>query len=141
MSYSPARGLTIHEYLTTDHAKVRSVVDAFGLRAVVGRAESLTNLLYADELRLMQDGPGVNPARGAYQLPKGPTTSRRRGGFLFENMAKAQTAGGVVDEGRRQGYVDQARQFAQTFANLAGPCATSPAGRTSSCSRRASAGP
>jgi VWFA-related protein len=37
---------------------------------------------------------------------------------FFANLARAQT-GGVVDEGRRQGYVDQARQFAQTFANLA----------------------
>ena len=103
MSYSPARGLTIHEYLTTDHAKVRSIVDAFGLRSVVGRAESLTNFLYADELRLM-DATDLSQKPGVEDF--------------YENLAKAQT-GGVVDEGRRQGYVDQARQFAQTFANLA----------------------
>lgn len=118
MSYSPTRGLTIHEYLTTDHAKVRTVVDAFGLRAVVGRAESLTNLIYADELRHMQDGPGVNPATGAYQPPKGPTTSGDAAeDSYFQEQARAQTAG-AVDEGRRQGYTDQARQFAQTFTNL-----------------------
>lgn len=104
MSYSPMRGLTIHEYLTRDHAKVRSIVDAFGLRAVTGRAESLTNFLYADELRHMQDEE-LTAEQGTAE------------GF-FENLAKAQT-GGVVDEGRRQGYIDQARQFAQTFANLA----------------------
>ena len=103
LSYSPARGLTIHEYLTKDHAKVRSIVDAFGLRSVVGRAESLTNFLYADELRLM-DAPDLSQKPGVEDF--------------YENLAKAQTAG-VVDEGRRQGYVDQARQFAQTFANLA----------------------
>mgnify|MGYP001030105122 FL=1 len=103
LSYSPSRGLTIHEYLTTDHAKVRTIVDAFGLRSVVGRAESLTNFLYADELRLME----------GTDLSKKPSVED-----FYENLAKAQT-GGVVDEGRRQGYIDQARQFAQTIANLA----------------------
>lgn len=104
LSYSPMRGLTIHEYLTTDHDKVRRIIDAFGLRAVAGRAESLTNFVYADELRHMQDSELANQQ-----------TSME--GF-FENLARAQT-GGVIDEGRRQGYIDQARQFAETFANLA----------------------
>jgi len=104
LSYSPTRGLTIHEYLTTDHEKVRRVVEAFGLKAVTGRAESLMNFVYADEIRHMQDTELASPSTSVE-------------GF-FENLAKAQT-GGVVDEGRRQGYVDQARQFAQTFANLA----------------------
>ncbi len=103
LSYSPMRGLTIHEYLTTDHARVRNLVDGLGLRSVVGRGESLTNFLYADELRHMLDEP----------LAANQGTAE---GF-FENLAKVQT-GGVVDEGRRQGYVDQARQFSQTFANL-----------------------
>ena len=117
LSYSPMRGLTIHEYLTTDHARVRDIVDAFGLRTVAGRAETLTNLLYADELRHMQDYP--NPTKGAFK----PTQGSSGGGdsaedVFFQEQARAQTAG-VVDEGRRQGYTDQARQFAQTFANLA----------------------
>lgn len=107
MSYSPTRGLTIHEYLTTDHAQIRRIVDAFGLRAVTGRAESLTNFIYADELRHMQDDQTAGQASDAGTAE----------GF-FANQARAQS-GGVVDEGRRQGYVDQARQFAQTFANLA----------------------
>ncbi|MCK7525642.1 MAG: hypothetical protein MZV64_52580 [Ignavibacteriales bacterium] len=47
--------LSIHEYLSTDHARVRSIVEAFGLRAATGRGESLTSFLYADELRHMQD--------------------------------------------------------------------------------------
>jgi VWFA-related protein len=111
MSYSPMRGLTIHEYLTPDHAKVRGIVDAFGLRAATGRAESLTNFLYADELRHMQDD--MTAGQQAGQASDAGTAE----GF-FANLARAQS-GGVVDEGRRQGYVDQARQFAQTFANLA----------------------
>jgi VWFA-related protein len=103
LSYSPMRGLTIHEYLTSDHARVRNLVDGLGLRSVVGRGESLTNFLYADELRHMIDEP-LAANQGTIE------------GF-FENLARVQT-GGVVDEGRRQGYVQQARQFSQTFANL-----------------------
>ncbi len=105
LSYSPMRGLTIHEYLTTDHARVRDIVDGFGLRTVAGRAETLTSFLYADELRHMQDGEYMNPAKDGYAA-------------FFSEQAQAQIPG-VVDEGRRQGYTDQARQFAQTFANLA----------------------
>ncbi len=37
---------------------------------------------------------------------------------FFTEQAKAQT-GGVVDEGRKQGYVEEAKQFSQAFANLA----------------------
>jgi VWFA-related protein len=106
LSYSPGRGLTIHEYLTTDHGKVRNIVDAFGLRAASGRAESLTNFLYADELLHMSDiAEGLSGDQAAEER-------------FFQEQARAQS-GGVVDEGRRQGYADQARQFAQTFANLA----------------------
>ena len=39
LSYSATRSLTLHEYLTTDHAAVRKIVKAFGIREVVGRAE------------------------------------------------------------------------------------------------------
>lgn len=109
LSYSPMRGLTIHEYLSTDHAEVRNIVEAFGLRTVAGRAETLTSFLYADELRWMQESGTTLDAKAA-----------REAAFenFFTEQARAQT-GGVVDEGRRAGYTDQARQFAQTFANLA----------------------
>ncbi len=104
LSYSPIRGLTIHEYLTENHDRVRSIVEAFGLRAATGRGESLTNFLYADELRHMQDEE-LTYDQGTIE------------GF-FENQARAQV-GGVVDDGRRQGYAQEAKQFSQTFANLA----------------------
>lgn len=119
LSYSPMRGLTIHEYLTTDHARVRNIIDAFGLRAVTGRAESLTSFLYADELRHMQDQGYPNPTSGAYKPAQGSSGGGDSAADVyFQEQARAQL-GGVVDEGRRQGYTDQARQFAETFANLA----------------------
>jgi len=113
LSYSAARGLTIHEYLSMDHARVRGLIDAFGLRAVVGRAESLTNLLYEDELRHMRETGGAAPGAPSSSSGGGSTADA-----FFQEQARAQT-GGAVDEGRRQGYTDQARQFAETFANLA----------------------
>jgi VWFA-related protein len=39
LSYSATRGLTLHEYLTTDHSAVRKIVKSFGIQEIVGRAE------------------------------------------------------------------------------------------------------
>jgi len=39
LSYSATRSLTLHEYLTTDHAAVRKIVKGFGIEEIVGRAE------------------------------------------------------------------------------------------------------
>ncbi len=41
LSYSTMKSLTLHEYLTTDHQKVREVVEGFGLKDVLGRAENI----------------------------------------------------------------------------------------------------
>jgi len=41
VSCSAARSLTIQEYLTTDHKKVRNIVENFGLAKLTGRAENL----------------------------------------------------------------------------------------------------
>jgi VWFA-related protein len=41
ISYSIYKGLTLHEYLTTDHQKVREVVEGFSLKDVLGRAQNL----------------------------------------------------------------------------------------------------
>jgi VWFA-related protein len=117
LSYSPVRGLTIHEYLTTDHARVRNIVEAFGLRAATGRGESLTAFLYADELRHMQDSAAAPPPTAGVPSAKSSATNSSMDSF-FAEQARAQT-GGVVDEGRKQGYVEEAKQFSMAFANLA----------------------
>jgi len=39
LSYSAVKSLTLHEYLTTDHQKVREVVKKFSIREIAGRAE------------------------------------------------------------------------------------------------------
>ena len=117
LSYSPVRGLTIHEYLTADHARVRNIVEAFGLRAATGRGESLTNFLYADELRHMQDSatatasPGVSPGEKSsadkpeqlhgqllHRAGQGPDGRRRRRG----PQAGLRRGGQAVLPGLRQ---------------------------------------
>lgn len=41
LSYSVLKGLALHEYLTTDHRKIRSAVEAVGIKALAGRAEDI----------------------------------------------------------------------------------------------------
>lgn len=38
LSYSTTKGLFLYEYLTTDHAKVREVIDQIGFKEILGRA-------------------------------------------------------------------------------------------------------
>jgi VWFA-related protein len=123
LSYSSMRGLTIHEYLTTDHSRVRRIVESFGLKSLAGRAESLTSFVYADELRQMLDDISSGPG-GAAAVSGGKPAASSGGGAVtsadsfFENLARVQT-GGVVDDGRRQSYHDQAMMFSETLGNLA----------------------
>jgi VWFA-related protein len=109
LSFSAMRGLTVHEYLTKDIAKIRTVVDGFGTKNIVGRAESLTNFIYADELAHMSQDPAIVDKI----LGKVPASDE-----FFADQTRLQ-AGGAVDAGRRLTYVDQARRFAEMFENLA----------------------
>ncbi len=103
ISYSAARSLTVHEYLSTDHGKVRQVIDGFGLRQVAGRAENLAQFVYSAELE-------TNPEDLGRERP--PEQD------FFDKLARLQM-GQRIDEGRRQSYVDQARQFIDTLNFLA----------------------
>lgn len=102
ITYSAFRGLTVHEYLTTDHAKVRGIIGAFGLKNVTGRAENLANFYYTDAL-------------AEAQSEQREATSEES---FFAEQARLQT-GQALDTGRRQGYVDQARFFLLALKNLA----------------------
>ncbi len=46
LSYSGLQDLELWEYLTTDHAKVREAVEAFGLKKLSGRVENLQEKYY-----------------------------------------------------------------------------------------------
>ena len=64
LTYSAVGGLAFHEYLTTDHAKVRKVVEAIGHSNIAGRATEIEDQYW----RLMQDSPGSAGAGAAIGL-------------------------------------------------------------------------
>ncbi len=108
VSYSASRGLVVHEYLTTDHERIRRIVDGFGLKRYAGRAENLTDFVYTADIT-------------DERLPRGDT------GFgneinpdeqFYSSQARLQT-GQRIDEGRRQSYVDQATWMIRAFNILA----------------------
>jgi len=41
ISYDTFRGTTLHEYFTTEHQKIREVIENFGIRNATGRAENI----------------------------------------------------------------------------------------------------
>jgi len=43
ISFSAFRGITLHSDLTTDHQMIRRIVQRFGMRGVLGRAEDITS--------------------------------------------------------------------------------------------------
>jgi len=60
VAYSTLKGLVLHEYLTTDHNKVRDLVRGLGLQEVLGRAgrmleEQETQLAFRSERALMDE--------------------------------------------------------------------------------------
>jgi VWFA-related protein len=101
VTYSTSRGLVLHEYLTTDHPRVRAIVEGFGMKHYAGRAENLTDFVYSADLAEIQE-LGDSGAEGRF----------------YENQARLQT-GQLIDQGRGQGYAEQARQFVTSLRQLA----------------------
>ncbi|MBN2265815.1 MAG: VWA domain-containing protein [Candidatus Aminicenantes bacterium] len=60
LTYSGVGGLAIHEYLTSEHAKVRQVVEKIGHGDVKGRATQIEDQYW----RLVQESPGAGPGAG-----------------------------------------------------------------------------
>jgi VWFA-related protein len=105
LSYSASRGLTLHEYFTTDHEKVRKILDGFGLKHVSGRAERLTDFIY-----------DISVTESA-QLGRTEDQLSPEEQFFIE-QARLQT-GYQPDQGRRETYIGQARHLLVTLRNLA----------------------
>ncbi len=109
ITYTAMRGLTIHEYMTRDHERVRKIIESFGLKSVAGRAENLANFFYSDTLMSFQ----------------GDQVSTSLEDSFFVDQARLQT-GRMLDSVRRQGYVDQARFYLAAMNNLAKSLKTVP---------------
>ena len=59
--------MTLHEYLTTDHQKVREVVEGFSLKDVLGRAQNLE----AEYWNAMKDLLGESRMTAPKTVPDG----------------------------------------------------------------------
>ena len=106
VTYSVAQGLVLHEYLTTEHARVRAIVDGFGARPRAGRAENLTQYIYSSDLAALP-----NPKEAQAQVPDAENQ-------FYEGQARLQ-AGQSIGTAGRQNYVDQARHFMISLSHLA----------------------
>jgi len=55
ISYSANKGLTLHEYFTTDHRKVRQVIEGFGIKEFLGRAQDIESIYWGEREELLGD--------------------------------------------------------------------------------------
>jgi VWFA-related protein len=108
VSYSIGQGLVLHEYLTTDHQRVRAIIEGFGARARAGRAENLTQYIYSSDLAVKPP-----PSAKADLIPVPDPENQ-----FYEGQARLQ-AGQSIGTAGRQNYVDQARQFIVSLEHLA----------------------
>lgn len=102
LSYSAMRGLILHEYLTTEHARIKQVIEGFGRRNALGRAENLADYYMVTAIR---DDAGEAPS----------------GDQFMDKLSRMQAASNAsyVDQNRQTGYLGQAEFFLQSMYNLA----------------------
>jgi VWFA-related protein len=65
LSYSVLKGLSIHEYLTTEHQKIRQAVEALDVKDIAGRAEDVEEEYWREAVEgANQTGGSVEAAGG-----------------------------------------------------------------------------
>ena len=93
ISYSAKRGVTLHEYLTTDHKKIRQIIEKLSADNFLGRAADVEND-YLNELGkvagALNPDPDTNPAERLRQI-EGHTYLSQVGHFTsdIKDLAKA----------------------------------------------------
>jgi VWFA-related protein len=71
LSYSSIEFLKLHEYLTTDHGKVRKAVENLGLSGILGRAENVERLILETREDMEKDAK-LQKKRGCLRFPSPP---------------------------------------------------------------------
>jgi VWFA-related protein len=92
MSYDIYRGLTLHEYFSVEHDKVREVIENFDIKEARGRAENFAKDDWS-EFRFEDQGGG--------------------------SRASLNDADGILDAASEQIYKIQVRNFAKKMGDLA----------------------
>jgi len=101
LSYSLYKGLTLHEYLTTDHQKVREVVEGFDQKDMLGRAQNLE----AEYWKAMKGITGESQT----SVPVAPAEG-------WSNPARQKLLDLSID---RMNYQLHVRNFVQKMSDLA----------------------
>jgi VWFA-related protein len=107
VSYSPQRGLTLHEYLTSEHGKVRQIIENFGLRRVTGRAENLFDF-YLTQRQIEIADASVRAKGDPGTVPDDP---------WLDFMARSRIQPSLG--GQKESYINTAIRFSQALKNLA----------------------
>jgi len=105
LSYSIYKGLTLHEYLTISHQKVREVIEGFGSKDILGRANNV-EVEYWGALQSVTGDISVSN-------PSVPSPAAGRDGFTPDKL-KLQDA--TID---RMIYQLHARNFTSKLKDLA----------------------
>jgi len=103
ISYSTSKLLTLHEYLTTNHKKVRQVVEGLSVFSGIGRAEKLEDYFLS---RFMEE-IGRDDIKAEFNENE----------FLARLVR--ERSGFSVDENRRSSYMQQIANFSVSIKNLA----------------------
>jgi VWFA-related protein len=106
LSYSSRRSLTIHEYLTTDHKKIREVLEGFGVRQGIGRAEKLEDFIFSYPLD-DDERAKLAPAKDS------------NGEEEFFNKLARESQRVSEDDSKKQSYRSQVANFTYVVKNLA----------------------
>ena len=65
VSFSITRGMAIEEFLTIDHARIRSLIENMGMKSYAGRADQIAALLRRNVDEYLDDAPvGSTPSAG-----------------------------------------------------------------------------
>jgi VWFA-related protein len=112
LTYSALGGLTLQEYLTSDHFRIRHLLQDFGLKNATGRAASLSNFYLTEPSDLSAEISGNQTRQSLDIFPEDTlSTVQGRRALKQEHIMRSLTD--------RQEYVEQAHLFLLALTNLA----------------------
>lgn len=113
ITYSRTKGLTINEFLTTDHRRIRDVIAIEGSAPVGGRADQIGRLLSLNVNQFVDDSiQGTDP-----EVSRGDEAAKD----LFRTLISAETKSRLEDYSRSVGvFIDALRGLAQGLRFIPG---------------------
>lgn len=110
LSFSSRQGLTLHEYLTFDHQKIREIIESFGPGRSLGRAWRLESEWLRDHLKLDEALGGGSGGDASTKIPSGNSEMTKK------------ILGAEMDVVKREAvdYVSQISEMAKALRGIPG---------------------